>query len=68
MAEKEIREVRLIETDDGFRSEVKGDKAYLKKIFFHPGMMFGHKMGFGGRFCKARRGHGYGFAPLWISG
>ena len=68
MAEKEIREARLIETDDGFRSEVKGDKAHLKKLFFHPGMMFGHKMGFDRRFRKARRGHGHGFAPLWISG
>jgi hypothetical protein len=72
MADKVIYEMRLIETDDGFRIEVKGDdKERLKKMFFRPGMMFGHKMGFGRRFHKARkgrRGHGYGFAPPWMSG
>lgn len=68
MADKVIHEMRLIETDDGFRIELKGDKERLKKMFFHPGMMFGHKMGFGRRFRKAHRGHGYGFAPPWMSG
>jgi hypothetical protein len=60
--------MRLIETDDGFRIEVKGDKEQLKKMLRHPGTMFGHKLGFGRRFRKARRGHGYGFGPPWMSG
>lgn len=67
MADKVIHEVRLIETDEGFRIEITGDKERLKKMFLHPGM-FGHGMGFGRRFHKGRRGHGYGFAPPWISG
>lgn len=68
MADKVIHEMRLIETDDGFRIELKGDKEHLKKMLFRPGLMFGHKMGFGRRFRKARRRHGYGFAHPWMSG
>ncbi len=48
MTEKVIHEVRFIETDDGFRVEVKGDKERIKKMGFGPGMMgFGSGMGFG---------------------
>ena len=68
MADKVIHEMRLVETDDGYRIEVKGDKEQIKKMFLRPGMMFGHKMGFGRRFRKARRGHGHGFAYPWMSG
>jgi hypothetical protein len=68
MADQVIHEMRLIETDDGFRIELKGDKEQLKKMFFRPGLMFGHKMGFGRRFRKARRGHGHGFVHPWMSG
>ena len=68
MADKVIHEMRLIETDDGFRIELKGDKERLKKMFSHPGTMCGHKMGFGRRFRKARRDHGFGFGPPWMSG
>ncbi len=31
MAEKVIHEYRLIETDDGYRIEIKGDKEQIKK-------------------------------------
>jgi hypothetical protein len=68
MADKVIHEMRLIETDDGFRIELKGDKEHLKKMLFRPELMFGHKMGFGKRFRKARRGHGRGFARPWMPG
>jgi hypothetical protein len=69
MAEKILHEVRLIETDDGFRIEIKGDKEKIKK------MGFGHLKGFGRRMHhrrKARRarryGHGYGYVPPWMWG
>lgn len=68
VAEKVIQEMRLIETDDGFRIELKGDKEQLKKMFLRPGLMFGHKMGFGRRFRKAHRGHGRGHAHHGMSG
>jgi hypothetical protein len=59
MAEKVIHEVRFIETDDGFRIEVKGDKERLKEMGFGPGMMgFGHGMGFGPRMIFKRHRHG----------
>ena len=52
MTEKVLHEVRFIETDDGFRIEVKGDKELLKKMGFGPSSMgFGPgPMGFGPRF------------------
>jgi hypothetical protein len=61
MTEKVVHEGRFIETDDGYRIEVKGDKERLKEMGFGPGMMgFGRGMGFGPRmFFKRRRGrHG----------
>ncbi len=36
MAEKVIHEVRVIETDDGFRIEVKGDKERMRKLGLEP--------------------------------
>ncbi len=49
MAEKVIGEIRFIETDDGFRVEVKGDKERLRQMGWQPGMgthgMGGHGMG-----------------------
>lgn len=45
VTEKVIHEVRFIETDDGFRIEVKGDKERIREMGFGPGMGFGHKMG-----------------------
>jgi hypothetical protein len=71
MAEKIIHEVRVVETDDGFRIEVKGDKEHLKEMGFghgfgpgmaHRWMHRSHRRG--GR----RRGFGpmhHGFGPWW---
>jgi hypothetical protein len=42
MGEKVIHEVKIIETDDGFRVEVKGDKERMRKMFDH-GMRFKHR-------------------------
>ena len=54
MTEKVLHEVRFIETDDGFRIEVKGDKEKIRQMGFGPGMM-----GFGpGMRHKRHRGHG----------
>jgi hypothetical protein len=42
MPERVIHEVRFVETDDGFRIEVKGDKECIREMGFGPGMM-GHR-------------------------
>jgi hypothetical protein len=67
MAEKVINEFRVIETDDGYRIEIKGDKEHLKK-FLHGsgrhgwrhhgfrgpmGFGFGHMMGGKGPCCDS---------------
>ena len=61
MEEKVINEVRFIETEDGFRIEVKGDKERMREMGFGPGMNMGFVpgmgMGFGPRF--GRRFWGY---------
>jgi len=64
MAEKVLSEIRFIETDDGFRVEVKGDKEQLKKMgFMHKGTCGRGSFGRGrGRFWGS--GHGYG-PPPW---
>ncbi len=41
MEDKVLHEVRILETEDGFRIEIKGDKEHLRKMGFG-------KMGFGG--------------------
>ena len=55
--EKVITEFKVVETDDGFRIEIKGDKEALKAAFKHGGhrgfrrmwrMPFGMGMGMGG--------------------
>jgi hypothetical protein len=54
MTEKVLHEVRFIETDDGFRIEVKGDKEKIRQMGFGPGMM-----GFGPGMRHKRHGrHG----------
>ena len=69
MAEKIIHEVRIVETDDGFRIEIKGDKERLREMGFGKGSFpFG---GFGpggmgrGPWGHGRHGHhgprGFGF-------
>lgn len=71
MAEKVIHEVRFIETDDGFRIEVKGDKESLRKMGCGPGMGFGPGPGFRswrwGRRGPGKHRHGHGFGP-WAWG
>jgi hypothetical protein len=66
MPERVIHEVRFIETDDGFRIEVKGDKERMREMGFGPGMMgLGHGMMGHGRHHRHRhggRGHGPQFA------
>ena len=51
--EKVINEFRVVETDDGFRIEIKGDKEAIRR-------MLG---GFGPHFFRSKRprGHGFGF-------
>jgi hypothetical protein len=39
VTEKVLHEVRFIETDDGFRIEVKGDKERIRQMGFGPGLM-----------------------------
>ncbi len=56
--EKVIHEIRVVETEDGFRIEIKGDKERLREMGFGKGMfplpfMFGrmgHRGPFGGHF------------------
>ena len=43
--EKVLHEVKVVETEDGFRIEIKGDKERLKELGFGPGMRFGHGFG-----------------------
>ncbi len=57
--ENVIREFRVIETDDGFRIEIKGDKEKIKAFM----------RGFGGpgRWGRSRRGwgpFGFGMGPM----
>ncbi len=59
--EKVIHEVRMVETDDGFRIEIKGDKERLREMGFGKGMLpfpflFG-RMGHGGPFGFGHHGH-----------
>ena len=39
--EKIIQEFRIIETDDGFRIEIKGDKEYLRQFVMNRGFRLG---------------------------
>jgi len=49
MTEKVLHEIRFIETDDGFRLEINGDKEKMREMGFIPGMMrFGQGQHFGG--------------------
>ena len=57
--EKIIHEVKVVETDDGYRIEIRGNKARLKEMFEH--MPFGKGMPFGfGMFGPRHRGWGWG--------
>lgn len=60
--EKVIQEFRVIETDDGFRIEIKGDKEKMKEF------MKGH---WGRRGSRGRRRgpFGFGMGPMaWMHG
>ena len=68
MSEKLIHEVRIVETDDGFRIEIKGDKERLKEMGFGKGM-FPFGMGRRGPFGHhGPRGFGFGRRPWWTEG
>jgi hypothetical protein len=55
--EKVIHEVRIIETEDGFRIEIKGDKERLREMGIGKGMFSGFGFG-GGPFRHGPFGHG----------
>ena len=56
MAEKVIHEVRVVETETGYRIEINGDKERIKQ-------MFGKRMGFGGPGGFAGPWGHHGFGP-----
>jgi hypothetical protein len=67
MAEKLIHEVRVVETDDGIRIEIKGDKERLREMGFGKGV-FPFGMWQRGRFGHhGPRGFGFPFGhrPWW---
>lgn len=71
MPDKVLHEVRVIETDDGFRIEIKGDKERMKKMFDKGlGRGFGPMGFFGRRWRHGPWGHGHGprFGPPWAWG
>lgn len=60
--EKVIQEFRVIETEDGYRIEIKGDKEKMK-AFMHG---FGGKK-HGRRYRRWRWGGPFGFGPMaWM--
>ncbi len=69
MTERVIHEVRIIETEDGFRVEVKGDKERMRRMGFGPGFpfglgaAFGFGMGFGPARFRHRMRRRWGFGP-----
>ncbi len=62
MTEKVIQEVKIVETEDGFRIEIKGDKEAIRRMIngFGAGFPFGH--GFRGGFDP---GFWQGFRGCW---
>lgn len=48
MADKVLHEIKVIETDDGYRIEINGDKERIQKMFFGRPMWFAPWMA-GGR-------------------
>lgn len=57
MSEQVIHEIRVIETEDGFRIEMKGNKEELRRMLFERGFGPGGGHGFGRR---KHRHHGHG--------
>jgi hypothetical protein len=58
--EKVINEFKVVELDDGFRIEIKGDKEAIRRMLrgFGPHSFFGADFPFG-------RGFSFGFGPFW---
>lgn len=56
--EKIINEIKIIETDDGYRIEIKGDKEAIRHMLSGFGLF--NFQGKGGPF---RRGFNFGFGP-----
>lgn len=71
MAEKVLHEIRIVETDDGFRIEINGDKDKIREFLTHRGFGMGvpgmgmppGPMGFGRRGFMHRRHHEHGRHP-----
>ncbi|MCI0399635.1 MAG: hypothetical protein L0322_32535 [Chloroflexi bacterium] len=61
--EKIISEFKIVETEDGFRIEIKGDKEAIRRILrgFDPESFFGGEAPFG-------KGFRFGFGPGFWSG
>lgn len=61
--EKVINEFKIIETEDGFRIEIKGNKEAIRRMLsgFGPGSFFGFRGPFG-------RGFRFGFGPAGFWG
>jgi hypothetical protein len=57
--EKLIHEMRMIETDDGYRIEIKGDKEKMKKFFSE---LKKH----GREHHRGQRHGGHGYFPPWM--
>ena len=68
--EKVIREFRIIETDDGYRIEIKGDKEKLKRFMGGFGGRHGrrHRHGPFKIFGMPGRGFGFGGGPGFWAG
>jgi len=64
--ERVIHEVRFIETEDGFRVEVKGDKERIRRWCGHPG--FGPGFGPGHHIRHKMRQHGFRGHGPWHYG
>ncbi|MFQ5612617.1 MAG: hypothetical protein ACE5H9_10845 [Anaerolineae bacterium] len=61
--EKVINEFKVVETDDGFRIEIKGDKEAIRRMLG----IFGGKSPFGPK-GPFGRGFGFGFGPRFWAG
>ena len=71
MEEKVLHEVRIIETEDGFRIEIKGDKERIRRMGFARAIGFGmgrphgrHRRGPGGH-RRHRHGGGWRRGARW---
>ena len=58
MDEKILGQISFIETEDGFRVEIKGDKERIRKMGFPPDPEQWRDMGFGPEWEKWSKRHG----------